>query len=122
MNEPSYEANRTGAFEYGKLLNDDEYHTYGVEWTPEYIRFFLDGVSYGTVETTASKYDDLKTELYLDFLVGVDLTDQATIDEVSAWPIDVCVDWVRVYQRPNGISTDRTMVTVEQPADNRDNK
>lgn len=122
LNEPSYEANRTGAFEYGKLLNDDEYHTYGVEWTPEYIRFFLDGVSYGTVETTASKYDDLKTELYLDFLVGVDLTDQETIDEVSAWPIDVCVDWVRVYQRPNGISTDRTMVTVEQPADNRDNK
>ncbi len=115
LNEPYYEANRTGAFEYGRVLNDDDYHTYGVEWTPEYIRFFIDGVSYGTVETTSPKYKDLQTQMYLEYMIGVDLTEQVTVDEVSAWPIDFCVDWVRVYQRPNGISTDRTMVTVEQP-------
>lgn len=115
LNEPSYEAYRSGTFENEKVLNDDEYHTYGVEWTPEYIRFFIDGVSYGTVETTASKYNDLKTEMYIDFIAGVNLTDQVAVDEEAMWPIDFCVDWVRVYQRGDDATfTDRTAVQNDQ--------
>lgn len=108
LNEPSYEAYRSGTFENEKVLNDDEYHTYGLEWTDEYIRFFIDGVSYGTVELTASKYDDLNTEMYLDFIAGVNLTEQEAVDEMATWPIDYCVDWVRVYQKSGSTFTDRT--------------
>ncbi len=116
LHEPSYEAYRTTSLENGALINDDTYHTYGVEWTPEYVRFFVDGVCYGTVEVTANKYIGLQTEMYLDFMAGVNMTEQTAIDEIAMWPINCQIDWVRVYQNDNGIFTDRTKLTENNPA------
>lgn len=113
LNEHKYEGYREGTLENGRLLNDDEYHTYGVEWTPEYARFFIDGVSYGTVELTASKYKDINTELYLDIFGGVNLTEQVAVDEDAAWPIDLSIDWIRVYQKSGSTYTDRTKIAEE---------
>ncbi len=115
LNEPNFEALRSGTLEYGKLLNDEEYHTYGVEWTPTYITFYIDGKSYGTVELSAKKYNDLNTELYLDFIAGVNLTEEVAVDEVAMWPLDFEVDWVRVYQKNGGTFTDRTLINSSQP-------
>ena len=95
-------------------FNEEQYHTFGVEWTPEYIRFFLDGISYGTVEVGSDKYKDLNTEMYIDFIGGVNMTETVANDEVAMWPINLNIDWVRVYQRAGGVHTDRTMI-VELP-------
>ncbi len=100
LNDSSYEGYRAGVLHNGQLLNDYEYHTYGVEWTEEYIRFFIDGVPYGTVETTDKKYEDLQKEMYLSFFVGVEMTEQFTDDSQACWPIDFMVDWIRIYQKP----------------------
>lgn len=121
FNEHTYEANRTGALSNGKSFVDEEYHTFGVEWTPEYIRYFIDGVSYGTVEVSSDKYKNLNTEMYLDFMCGVNLTEQVANDEVAMWPINLTVDWVRVYQRKDGVHTDRTLV-VEAPEETPEQK
>lgn len=110
FNEPSYEANRTGALMTEGEFNEEQYHTFGVEWTPEYIRFFLDGVSYGTVEIGSNKYKDLNTEMYIDFIGGVNMTETVANDEVAMWPINLNIDWVRVYQRAGGVHTDRTLL------------
>ena len=116
--EPSYEGYRAGTFEFGKYLNDNDYHTYGVEWTPEYVRFFIDGAAYGTVDITSDKYKELlNNELYLDFTVGVNLTEQEVNDEMACWPIDVCIDWLKVYQREGGTYTDRTIPVLEEVPD-----
>lgn len=117
--EPSYEAYRSGSFENEKVLNDDEYHTYGVEWTPEYLRFFIDGISYGTVDITAPKFKELNTDLYLDLIAGVNMTDQVAVDEDAMWPLEVCVDWIRVYQREDGSFVDRTVVPEVPESDNK---
>ncbi len=99
--EPSYiDGYRSGTLEYDQELNDSEYHTYGVEWTDDYIRFFIDGKLYGTIETTDKKYDYLNKELYLSLFVGVELTDQETHDETAQWPAPFEIDWVKVYQKP----------------------
>ena len=103
--EPSYEGYRSGGLQYGQLLSDAEFHTYGMEWTEEYIKFFIDGVPYGTVETTDDKYKDLQKELYLSFFVGVEMTDQAVIDEIAQWPHDFTIDWVRIYQKEGATMT-----------------
>lgn len=104
--EPSYiEGYRSGQLAYDQQLNDAEYHTYGVEWTDDYVRFFIDGVPYGTVETTDEKYDYLNKELYLSLFVGVELTDQATDDETAQWPAPYEIDWVKVYQKPGSTIT-----------------
>ena len=81
------------------------YHTFGVEWDEDYIRYFVDGVPYGMVEITDGKYELLKKELYLSFLIGVEMTPEKTNDECAQWPLDFCVDWVRVYQREGGTIT-----------------
>ncbi len=104
--EPSYlDGYRSGNLQYDKQLNDSEYHTYGVEWTDDYIRFFIDGLPYGTIETTAKKYDYLNKELYLSLFVGVELTEQATVDEVAQWPAPYEIEWVKVYQKPGSTIT-----------------
>lgn len=115
LNEPNFEALRSGTLEYGKLINDEEYHTYGVEWTPTHITYYIDGKSYGTVEISAQKYKDLNTEMYLDFIAGVNLTEEVAVDEVAMWPLDFEVDWVRVYQKNGGTFTDRTLINTSQP-------
>ena len=112
--EPVYENYRAGQLAYDKQLNDGEYHTYGVEWTDDYIRFFIDGVPYGTVETTDEKFDYLNKELYLSFFVGVELTDQATHDETAQWPAYFDIDWVKVYQKPGGTVTYGAVETTEK--------
>lgn len=116
LHNTDYEGYRAGVLESGKFFNDDEYHTYGVEWTPEYVRFFVDGVSYGTVEVTADKFKGLKTEMYLDFMAGINMTEQVTVDEEAMWPITASFDWVRVYQKPGSTFTDRTQVSATTPA------
>lgn len=116
LHNTDYEGYRAGVLESGKFFNDDEYHTYGVEWTPEYVRFFVDGVSYGTVEVTADKFKGLKTEMYLDFMAGINMTEQVTVDEDAMWPITASFDWVRVYQKPGSTFTDRTQLPVTTPA------
>ena len=97
--QPSYDGYRQGSLDYEQLINEEEYHTYGVEWTDDYIRFFIDGVAYGTLETTDKKFDSLNTEMYLSFFLGVEMTDQLTNDELAQWPAPMYVDWVRIYQR-----------------------
>ena len=111
--------NITMSFENEKVLNDDEYHTYGVEWTPEYLRFFIDGISYGTVDITAPKFKELNTDLYLDLIAGVNMTDQVAVDEDAMWPLEVCVDWIRVYQREDGSFVARTVVPETPESDNK---
>ncbi len=99
--EPSYlDGYRSGYLPDGKELNDQEYHTYGVEWTDDFIRYYIDGIHYATIETTESKFDHLNQELYMSFFVGVEMTEQYTDDEAAQWPAPYDIDWVRVYQKP----------------------
>ncbi len=111
--EPKYEAHRQGMLEFDKQFNVEEYHTFGVEWTPEYVRFFVDGKSYGTVEISSDKYKDLHTEMYLDFMAGVNLSKEQINDKEQIWPVDSYIDWIRIYQKDDGVFTDLKAVTTD---------
>lgn len=76
----------------------DTWRTYGVEWTPKYMRFFCDGKTLGTVDITG----DDQTELHYSNYILLNLALQpepikyATIND---FPIDYLIDYVRVYQK-----------------------
>jgi hypothetical protein len=106
--EKGYEGYLEGKLPHELLLNDNEYHTYGVEWTEEYLKFFIDGGHYGTVEITDKKFQGLNTEMYLQFFLGIEMTNQAVNDEVADWPIDFTVDWVRIYQKDGAVFNNLT--------------
>lgn len=79
-----------------------EYHTYAIEWTPEKIDFFVDGVRYNHFQnehkTTAEWPFDQPFYLKLNIAVGGMLGGKKGIDD-SIFPQKMLVDYVRVYQK-----------------------
>ncbi|MBB6451737.1 beta-glucanase (GH16 family) [Salirhabdus euzebyi] len=72
----------------------DGFHTFGIEWTPEKVSWFIDGVK--RFETTTY----IPTEdmyLYLNTAIGGNWP--GTPDETTTFPQYFEVDYVRVYQQ-----------------------
>lgn len=84
----------------GKALSDD-FHVYAVLWSPDSIKFLLDGAAYATV-TPASLPKGAKWVfehpffLLLNLAVGGDWPGPP--NETSSFPQTLLVDWVRVWQ------------------------
>ena len=120
LNDPTYECYRETTLKNGETFNDEQYHTYGVEWTETYVRFFLDGKAYGTVELTDQKYFEFRQALYLELSATVEMFDQEPDDEAAQWPTEFGIDWIRLYQKEGvgsltfGDSTDNIIIGGSQ--------
>jgi len=79
----------------------DGFHTYGVEWEPGAIRWYVDGRLTYTRDTSTTSWLDAafdKPFFYrLNLAVGGDWP--GSPDSSTAFPADYQVDWVRTYQR-----------------------
>lgn len=82
------------------------FNVYAIEWTPEEIRWFVNGQHYFTFEnerSSTSKADykqwpfDKPFHLILNVAVGGTWGGTKGVDE-SIWPQQMVVDYVRVYQ------------------------
>lgn len=78
-------------------VNDigSKYHNFAMEWTDDYIYFYLDGVKYYSFDCTAlPEYEvfDMVARIRLTFSAGKYVTPTADSDEAF-------VDWVRVWQK-----------------------
>jgi len=76
------------------------YHTYSIEWNPNYIRWFLDGVQYHVIDITngvngTSEFHN-NFFILLNFAIGGNWPG-FNIDN-NAFPANMYVDYVRVYQ------------------------
>lgn len=83
----------------GKFAND--FHVYGIEWTPQNISYSVDNKTYQSVDIS-SKTDGYEVfhrpfHLLLNIAVGGDFPGKP--DETTVWPQKMQVDWVRVYQK-----------------------
>lgn len=74
----------------------DDFHVYGFEWTPEYMRYFVDGVQVGHDFTNKSAIKEA-TGMYMILNLAIDGWDGAP-DETTQWPALYQCDWVRVWQ------------------------
>lgn len=115
QNFAKYEANVHWADENGKhimLWNTDGYlptyihyeelgdtwHTYGIEWTEEYMRFYCDDQTLGTIDITDEQMSELHMDNYL--LLNLALQNgEIKKAQKEDFPIDYLVDYVRVYQK-----------------------
>ena len=77
------------------------FHTYAIEWTPEYIVYFIDGVRQQQFENAHEGTDkwpfDQDFHLVLNVAVGGNFGGKMGVDE-SVFPRQLKVDYVRVYQ------------------------
>jgi beta-glucanase (GH16 family) len=101
-------ARSTGYYDLpaGEIYSDD-FHTFALEWEPEEIRWYVDGILYHSETewfTTARKDAQHPAPFDQDFhlLVNVAVGGHwpGSPDETSRFPQMLYVDYVRVYQHP----------------------
>lgn len=101
-------------FDSDNLVN--EYHLYGFEWTPTAMTMYIDDVPYYTYDLTknfdngASGMSGYDTQLYLIFNNHL-FTQSSSYKpydgcevRASDLPAEYVIDWVRLYQKNDGVS------------------
>lgn len=83
---------------------NDDFHTFGIEWEPNQIRWLLDGVQYACKSnwiSSAAGYPapfDKPFHMLLNLAVGGNLPGPP--DGSTVFPQSYVIDWVRVWQKP----------------------
>ena len=87
---------------------EDEFHTYGIDWTEEKMDFFVDDTVYFTFKNSGNGWEDYPFDqrfyFILNIAVGGNLGGKKGVDD-SIFPQRMEVDWVRVYQKNNPAMT-----------------
>ena len=80
----------------------NQWHTYAVDWTPEYIAFFVDGVEVARSEQSPQYEMCLLLGMYIN-----DANDEAYWGGMAndVYPKEWEIDYVRVYKNENGYET-----------------
>lgn len=74
----------------------EQFHTYGFEWTPKYMRYYVDGVQVGHDFTNKSAIKEARG-MYMILNLAIDGWDGAP-DKATQWPALFQCDYVRVWQ------------------------
>ena len=95
--------NCNGHAEYGKSSGNfdrTQYHTYGLQWDNQYIRMFVDGnkIYEMYIENNAGDTDEFHKPFYLLLNVAVGGNWPGFSIDNNAFPQEMKVDYVRVYQ------------------------
>ena len=96
----------SGATEnYGTILDEDvseEFHNYEMEWTPDAIKFYLDGNNYYTYSPNFQNADTwpYTEDQYLLLNIAIEENVSALFEES-----DMVLDYIRVYQEGSPTST-----------------
>ncbi len=80
---------------------EEEFHVYTLEWTPNNIRWSVDGKVYSTFSNRHATYKewpfDQPFHLIMNIAVGGNWGGSQGIDD-TIWPQQLIIDYVRVYQ------------------------
>lgn len=117
LHGPGYSAGQAlgGSIDLENGRFDQEFHTYAVEWSPDFIDFYLDGARYNriTPEDVPAEgewvFDDLDAEgnegggspFFLLLNVAVEGTFVGPTDTTTTFPQQMIVDYVKVYELIN---------------------
>ena len=109
--ENSLESIQGESNNFGDLSTD--YHVYTVEWTPEQIRFLLDG----TMINELAIEDDMKEFLrsfYIILNVAVGGYWPGDPDNTTVFPQQMLVDYVRVYEQIDFVAPDAPALDIAE--------
>ena len=79
----------------------DDFHTFAIEWEPDAIRWYVDGINYNTITPEDVPgdwvYDDHPFFLILNVAVGGDWPGNP--DDTTTFPQTMKVDYIRIYEK-----------------------
>lgn len=78
----------------------DDFHTFGCEWTEEYVAYYVDGVLSCKYEKDATVFEEINNEdMYLLVTLAIGGSDGAIADlENTEFPVQMAIDYVRYYK------------------------
>lgn len=76
----------------------DDFHTFSVQWTPEFIRWYVDGNQYHVMDITPGELSEFQEDFFILLNVAVGGNWPGYPDETSVFPQTMEVDYVRVYK------------------------
>ncbi|MFV1884529.1 MAG: family 16 glycosylhydrolase [Balneola sp.] len=77
----------------------DDFHIFELEWTKEYIKWFVDGNEYATTDISSFELTEFHEEFFLLLNIAVGGTWAGRPDDSTPFPQYMYVDWIRVYQQ-----------------------
>jgi len=117
MHGPGYSAGQalTSSFDLDTDRFDEGFHIYAIEWTPEQVEFFIDGVSFNIIsredvpEGGDWVFDDVDADgnegtgqpFFILLNVAVEGSFVGDTTPTTAFPQQMIVDYVRVYEIQN---------------------
>jgi beta-glucanase (GH16 family) len=79
---------------------DTEFHVFRIDWTPDYIRAFIDGKQYFEFQNPKGGWEqwpfDKKQHILMNLAIGGNWGGQKGVDD-SIFPNKFQIDYVRVY-------------------------
>lgn len=107
----------TKSYYFPEETDISDFHTYAMEWTPNYIKWYVDDNCYSTLEDWYSKGVGCKTNytypapfdvpfyIILNLALGGTFDPEGTLNKDS-FPAEMYVDFVRVFQKTDGYEAD----------------
>lgn len=100
------------------VANRTEYHVYGVEWTADKLRWYVDGKVYRTMDVSNDSLSEVRKEYFVIFNMAIGGQWPGYDIDETAFPATMEVDWVRAYKKVEETTTKYTgpMITVTEDA------
>ncbi len=100
------------------VANRTEYHVYGVEWTADKLRWYVDGKVYRTMDVSNDSFSEVRKEYFVIFNMAIGGQWPGYDIDETAFPATMEVDWVRAYKKVEEKTTKYTgpMITVTEDA------
>ncbi|MCU4163738.1 family 16 glycosylhydrolase [Carboxylicivirga caseinilyticus] len=78
----------------------DDFHTFALEWTPEYLKWYIDDINYHTFDISEpiNGYRPFNRPFFIILSVGVGGSYSGNPDAKTTFPMSATIDYVRVYQ------------------------
>lgn len=90
----------------------DDFHIFSIEWTPTFIKWYVDGILYNTMNTTPAYLSELQEEHFILLNVAVGGNWPGYPDSTTQFPQEMLIDYVRVYADESKVPN----VSISQPA------
>lgn len=76
----------------------DDFHTFSVQWTPQSVRWFIDGMQYHVMDITPAELSEFHDNFFILLNIAVGGNWPGYPDQSSVFPQTMEVDYIRVYK------------------------
>lgn len=87
------------AYELDEGRFADNFHVFELEWNAASLTWFVDGQQFASTPITAAEFSEFHRDFFILLNIAVGGRAAGSPDGTTAFPLQMYVDWVRVYKK-----------------------